>query len=607
MVYGADYDMQWNSQTGILESPYPYQRIFFAHNRSFVENDGLWLQKEDSTVPLLLDGQQLLTIREYGEDFALLFQGVLAIAVLDHDSLIIKKQWHLGAAYDQLEIHRDRIWLHGTNDLGLILDDNLIEIKLPVEVQRINGITPLDEHSIQLACPQGIVTIRYYDGDQHIEFNELINYEVFAVRRFAQQIYATTARGMECFDLGITRRTVSIGRDYGLQSTNFTPGVLVVTNTQVIAAVQNVIYSMSMDDFSSPSSPPGVDVKLKRIDNQSYKAMGLPHNLRSDQRNFSIEIEIIDHLAPNQVVYQWRFDDGFWSEFIQPGELHFAEVGSGKHQLEVRAFRESAPTVYDAIQWRFSIAPFWYERQSIPWFLGMAGILLAFGIYRIRIRQIRRKHQANAFRLQMNHKVLKLEQQAVQLQMNPHFIFNCLSMVKAKVVEGNLTDSEQYLNRFSTLLRSLLNHSREESVQLNDELQLLQDYIHLHQGLHPNRIYYSIDLDPNIDPFLEEIPPMMIQPIIENSIKYGLSNQKINITLIFRLDNGNIIVVIQDDGPGIFMTQQTSNNQHASKGLTVIKERLNILNQSEDGLLLEQVEEDGKIGGTKITLKIPRM
>ncbi|TKG88131.1 hypothetical protein EYV94_27590, partial [Puteibacter caeruleilacunae] len=174
-------------------------------------------------------------------------------------------------------------------------------------------------------------------------------------------------------------------------------------------------------------------------------------------------------------------------------------------------------------------------------FLGFG--LLSWLIIRIRSRQIARKEAARR-------KLTEMELKAIRSQMNPHFIFNAMGSIQNLINHNEIKNANLYLSRFARLMRMVLANSNKQLVTLADELELIQHYLELEQ-LRVD-FQFSISCSDDIDPETEEIPGMLIQPLVENAVVHGLTPKGSgNVDVKFHKEHTNIICEIIDDGVGI--------------------------------------------------------
>ncbi len=207
---------------------------------------------------------------------------------------------------------------------------------------------------------------------------------------------------------------------------------------------------------------------------------------------------------------------------------------------------------------------------------------------------------------------IKIEQRLLRSQMNPHFIFNSLNSINSFISENNSKEAQTYLSKFARLMRLILENSRKTTVALIDEIQALQLNLELEQLRFDGRFNFSIEVDSNIDQEGVYIPPMLIQPAIENAIKHGVKGMegKGLITLSITADGDMLKCIVEDNGVGREITMKNKDdNDHVSLGTQVTMERLAILRQERNmrsGMeIIDLKNEEGIGAGTKVILIIP--
>jgi tetratricopeptide (TPR) repeat protein/two-component sensor histidine kinase len=202
---------------------------------------------------------------------------------------------------------------------------------------------------------------------------------------------------------------------------------------------------------------------------------------------------------------------------------------------------------------------------------------------------------------------------SMRSQMNPHFIFNALNSVNSFIATNDERNANRYLSEFSVLMRSVLENSDEDFIPFAKEIELLALYVKLEHNRFKEKFDYEINVDESIDLDEYSIPPMLLQPYIENAIWHGLRYKedmgKLEINISKR-DEDSITVVIQDDGVGRQKSQElkTKNQlKRKSKGMSTIKKRIEILNdmyQDRISVAVSDLHEDGT--GTKVELLLKR-
>ena len=216
-------------------------------------------------------------------------------------------------------------------------------------------------------------------------------------------------------------------------------------------------------------------------------------------------------------------------------------------------------------------------------------------------------------RIRTEQKSLILEQRLLRSQMNPHFIFNALSNITSLVESSDHKSASKFLNRFSRMVRHILDSSREEFISLPDELQNLENYIELQKLRFSGKFNYSFTFEDEFDSSDFMIPPMLIQPFVENAIEHGIKPKESvsNLSLHFQLQNKTIVCCIEDDGIGRERSYRLKNqsNVFRSHGIQIVKERLSIIRKKTAAKveikIIDLKTEDGSPKGTKVVVRLP--
>lgn len=198
--------------------------------------------------------------------------------------------------------------------------------------------------------------------------------------------------------------------------------------------------------------------------------------------------------------------------------------------------------------------------------------------------------------------IQELELKAIRAQINPHFTFNALGSIQNLISQKKDKEANQYLVNFAKLLRMVLSTSEKKLVPLSDEINLLHLYLELEQLRVP--FDYTITTDPRINTETEEIPGMLIQPIVENAVKHGIIPKgEGDISILFKLVEKAIEVEVIDTGDGF-----TEFDNYKGFGIKSVQDRLQLLNKElhlNISLKLENIAEGSKVLGAKVTLYIP--
>ena len=224
-------------------------------------------------------------------------------------------------------------------------------------------------------------------------------------------------------------------------------------------------------------------------------------------------------------------------------------------------------------------------------------------------------HKIKQVQTVFEQKIAETEMTALRAQMNPHFIFNCLNSIKLYTLENNSETAAGYLTMFSQLIRLVLENSRSEKITLEKELETLRLYIELEAMRFKDKVNYHIQVSPEIDMQYTELPPLLIQPYVENAIWHGLMHKKEGGTIAIDITQpaeNYVEVIIQDDGVGreqAILYKSKSATKQKSFGLKMTSERIDMINQVygiKATVEVEDLKDDkNKATGTKVIIKIP--
>jgi LytS/YehU family sensor histidine kinase len=176
-------------------------------------------------------------------------------------------------------------------------------------------------------------------------------------------------------------------------------------------------------------------------------------------------------------------------------------------------------------------------------------------------------------KLNQQKKAIVLEHKALRTQMNPHFIFNSLNSIQRMYVEGNIDEANEFLSEFSGLIRNILENSNHSKIALNEEIKTLRAYLELEKLRTKDKFDFTINLDESIDPYNYQVPPLVLQPFVENAIWHGVlpGDRKGEIQINITNESGKIHVEIIDNGVGF---SSESDKKHESQGIKITEKRI---------------------------------
>jgi two-component system, LytTR family, sensor kinase len=280
-------------------------------------------------------------------------------------------------------------------------------------------------------------------------------------------------------------------------------------------------------------------------------------------------------IKDGEVMSDWQGFDNY-DNFIS-----LKNLSHGEYKLLMRF----AIQRHNVLEYPFKIKPKWYQKsefKSTLWFVLIIFIsLFVFLQQRYKLRKQKKQSEKIAQELK-----------AIKSQLNPHFVFNALSSIQSLMNKQDLTSANYYLTEFSHLLRESLSNNDKENVPLSMELKTLETYIKLEQLRFP--FTYSIDIEKEVDTHAIEIPYLLLQPLVENAIKHGVSNlyEKGVLSIQIYPKKEYLVVEIRDNGKGFDTEAETM-----GYGLKLTKERIRLLSESNGQqpvqLMLQSIPEKG--------------
>jgi len=360
-----------------------------------------------------------------------------------------------------------------------------------------------------------------------------------------------------------------------------------------------------------------LQVSLMRVsvnqDDTSYFNRDKLLSLKSFQNTIEIEFVAPYYGNPNRMQYRYQLKglSSEWKQIENSNEVRFARLPPGEYTFNVAASVNGTQWFQNIASLHFIIAtPFWQRW----WFLGICLIVICSVIFYFLKRRIDLIQQKEKVKRDYEKRIAEVEMHALRAQMNPHFMFNSLNSINNFILKNDPDNASGYLTKFSRLMRLILDNSRSEWVKLENELKALELYIELEVVRFDNVFDFEINVAPDIDLTTTSIPPMIIQPYVENAIWHGLLHRdqpggKLCVKLWREDDQLNI--TIEDNGVGreeAKRLKSKSATKHKSHGMKITAERIDIVNRIYNVNATVHIDDltglHGEVVGTKVTLTL---
>jgi ligand-binding sensor domain-containing protein/two-component sensor histidine kinase len=331
----------------------------------------------------------------------------------------------------------------------------------------------------------------------------------------------------------------------------------------------------------------------------------------------TIAFDAICFNRPHSVLYSWKIEGSGndWSPWKTDNYAVLSNLSDGMETVSLRAKIPGLPVrdfAYSTLRLDVRLA-LWKQKWFFPFlFVLFSALTLVSVVFlvRTRMKMVNAVRQAKMFQVQ-----------AIQTQMNPHFIFNALASLQSMILSLNMEKANEYLIKLANLIRGFLDASassltienrspRNSELPLQTELEILTNYISFQQVIHPEVFDVIITVDPDLNTGEETLPPMLIQPFVENAIRHGILLKEgkglLEISVIRYKGNG-LTFIIADDGVGIenaLRIVKKSPFRYISRGRELTLNRITLLN--ELGYKIEALTESSE-KGTKITINLNKI
>ncbi len=394
-------------------------------------------------------------------------------------------------------------------------------------------------------------------------------------------------------------------------------------------------FASTRSDIKPDTTKPEVVFSfLKVFDHELHLLQSLNYtktiDLNYDQNFFAVGFSALSYFQSERNQYAYQLV-GFNKDWVLCGNKPlavFSNVSPGSYQFQVKGSNNDG--VWSDIKTMsiHIIPPFW----QTWWFRAFAFTLLisvVIALYRFQVerrtlkarleseeakrRQIEAELNEKEAAFQL--KISQTEMSALRSQMNPHFIFNCLNSIQYFTAQNDAEKASNYLTKFSRLIRLVLENSKSERVTLTNELETLRLYIEMEAMRFQQKVSYAIEVATEIDTDSIQIPPLLLQPFVENAIWHGLMHKEEGGTVqvsVQQTQDNLLHVEIIDDGVGRQQAAEyksKSATQNKSFGMKLTAERIELINQlyhtKTQVNVVDLIDENGKAKGTRVTIYIP--
>ena len=400
--------------------------------------------------------------------------------------------------------------------------------------------------------------------------------------------------------------------DDGLSSYKHDLELVSLNDGSILLPGYDAFYTFHPDSlFTSP--PPKIIINRIEVFGQQTESDTVPQYLTSlklhyNQNFISIGFNALNFYKGCDVHYRWRLkglDDRWNFSYDERPILRFSNLMPGNYILELQARYEGGEWYHQATSLNIIILPAWWQRLSTKLIFALLSLSLSVGV--LRYMNFRKMHKER-----LEKKMSELEMKALRSQMNPHFIFNSLTAVQQLIQSNQNKPASIYLTKFSRLIRLVLEFSEKQQISLSSEIQISRLYLEMEKLRFGDKFQFAINLDDRIDPESILLPPMILQPYLENAIWHGIlhKNGIGKVELIVEYLPEGFKLIIEDNGIGrkkAKLIKSKSALKDKSRGMSLTKQRIllnNKLSGNDNNVIIEDLSHnDGQASGTRVILE----
>jgi ligand-binding sensor domain-containing protein len=363
------------------------------------------------------------------------------------------------------------------------------------------------------------------------------------------------------------------------------------------------------------SITPKIVISGMDVNYQPFPEFGPNLRLSHKQNNLIFRFEAVNYLNPDQSLYRYKLEglSNLWSDFTSDTKSVINSLHPGKYKLLIESYNRIDISKIGRAEYSFQIRYPWYQKWWVIGIMVLSLILLMWFIIRYRVTQIRKEGQKKA---EVSKHFAEIEMRALQAQMNPHFIFNSINSIQGFILKNKVDDAIGYLQDFSKIIRQTLENATKENISLDEEIEYIKWYLNLELMRFDKKFKVEFRLPDNLDPQHIQIPPMIIQPYIENAIRHGLlhKNNGAGFLLIaFSVEEENLMCVIEDNGVGRKKSREIESWRtlaHKPQSTRITQDRIELLNKRTQSnkyriTIIDLCDGNGVSNGTRVEINLP--
>jgi ligand-binding sensor domain-containing protein len=346
--------------------------------------------------------------------------------------------------------------------------------------------------------------------------------------------------------------------------------------------------------------------------NDKKADLNIENELNHDENNIKISYTVLSFIPNEKYSVLYSINGSKWNRLDADSKnLLLSSLSPNKYEIKLK-IDTGNQTRIEKIDFEIK-KPYWQNTFALVGFGILTGLLF-YLIYRSRIAKIRKSNQLVIDKIHLEKNVNQSKLKAIKSQMNPHFFYNALNTLQSYILSNEKKQAIDYLSKFSSLTRTILEMTEKDEISINDEIKALTLYLDIEKARFVNDFSYTISTNFNTEIDNLKIPTMLLQPYIENAVKHGLLHIKDEkkLELIFEKTEENLKISIIDNGIGRKKSMELNkikNKNHKSFATDATQNRIELLNQlNSNNISIEYIDNENDLGfslGTKVVFILP--
>lgn len=418
-------------------------------------------------------------------------------------------------------------------------------------------------------------------------------------------VWAATNKGVNKIVPGAALHVYNYGAKNGLCSDD----VLSISgsgDTICLATSDGIVLFTSI--LLNKTAPPLYINKI--VIGEHTAALSPNYTLPYSDNTIQLDFVALSYQWPDRISYRYRLSglDKKWNSTTSTS-IKYLSVPPGNYTLTLYAVNaDGFPS--RPLMLQFTVKPPFYR----TWWMYLSAFCVIpvtmLIVFRRRLRKVQLKQEEKAV---LNRQIAGIELKALKAQMNPHFIFNAINAIQSFIIRQDREAAQNYLSKFSRLVRNVLENSEQQFITLEKEIQTLILYLEIEKLRYGSKLEYEIIIDREV--VIEEIriPPMLIQPYVENAIRHGISALPAGgkVTIRFAVEDKRLKAIVSDNGIGRRAAlEMKRGSEHTSMGMKVTSDRIRIINKAHSkerdySVHITDLDNESGIPGTRVEVYIP--